>query len=102
MEKIRFAHADGREWSALVEDKESVMQAAVRVGVDGIIGECGGELSCGTCHVYVGDEARGYFPAAGADELDMLEVADDVTDESRLGCQLFVPADAGEITVVVP
>ena len=53
---------------------DSIMETAVRNGVPGIVGECGGSLSCASCHVYV-DEA--WFDRVGGprseDEAELLE-----------------------------
>jgi 2Fe-2S ferredoxin len=66
MARIRFVQQDGAENVIEVGSGANVMLAAVRNGVPGIEGECGGCLDCATCHVYV-DEAQvdGLPPAAG-------------------------------------
>ncbi len=51
--------------------------------------ECGGCLSCATCHVYVDEEWLDKMPEPREDELDMLDDAFDVEDNSRLSCQLI-------------
>ncbi len=92
---ITFRLADGSERRVEVAEGTSVMRAAVQHDVPGIEGECGGEMSCGTCHVYVADELASVTRAASNDELDLLESFDNRTDRSRLGCQV-------KITGVVP
>ena len=52
--------------------------------------ECGGACCCATCHVYVEDEWLDKIPDARDDELDMLDEAVDVEDNSRLSCQLIM------------
>ena len=52
----------------------SLMRAAVDGGVDEVGADCGGSLTCATCHVYVeGDWAARLVPPS-PDELDMLEM----------------------------
>lgn len=55
-------------------------------------GTCGGHASCCTCHVYIPttsseDEALQLSPVTES-ELDMLDLAYQPTDESRLACQM--------------
>ncbi|MFJ3780009.1 2Fe-2S iron-sulfur cluster-binding protein [Streptomyces sp. NPDC090075] len=90
MPKIQFRTSSGDLRTVDADEGESLMQAAVRNGVPGILGECGGELSCATCHVYIADPWAKHFPPASADEQDLLEMADDRRPDSRLGCQLKV------------
>lgn len=52
--------------------------------------ECGGACCCATCHVYVEDEWLDKIPAPRDDELDMLDEAVDIEDNSRLSCQLIM------------
>lgn len=82
-------------------DGDSVMAAAVNNDIPGIEGECGGELNCGTCHVYVTDRWRDAFPEADFDEEGMLDIVDDRTQDSRLGCQLRLGAQHDGLTVTV-
>ncbi|MFV2178573.1 2Fe-2S iron-sulfur cluster-binding protein [Actinomadura sp. LOL_016] len=84
-----------------VESGTTVMRAAVANDVPGITGECGGEMSCGTCHVYVREQWPDRLPPPD-EEAGMLEVIDDPEPTSRLGCQIHVGDDLDGITVTVP
>lgn len=56
MPKVTYVATDGKITALDVPAGTSVMKAAVLHGVDGIVGECGGNLMCATCHVYVDRE----------------------------------------------
>jgi 2Fe-2S ferredoxin len=79
---------------------ESIMHVAVQAGIPGIIGECGGDMSCATCHVYCEDQTG--FKRASTDEEDLLELADELRDTSRLSCQLKLSAATPDVVVEVP
>jgi ferredoxin, 2Fe-2S len=82
---------------------DSVMATAVKNGVPGIVGECGGNASCATCHVWVRDE---FLPAVGPpndNEDDMLDLAvSERRDGSRLSCQVPVTEALEGLTVDIP
>jgi len=89
MAKITFITKDQEEIT-LNADSGSIMELAVNNNVKGIEGECGGVCSCATCHVHVVAE---YFEKTGAPgeiEADMLELDDNVSEHSRLGCQIQI------------
>jgi len=48
-----FVLPDGRRQTVAVSPGTSLMKAATQAGVEGIVGDCGGVLSCFTCHVVV-------------------------------------------------
>lgn len=52
--------------------------------------ECGGACCCATCHVYVAEEWRDKLFAPRDDEIDMLDEAPDLEDNSRLSCQILM------------
>jgi 2Fe-2S ferredoxin len=69
----------------------SILEAARDVGApEG--SECGGCCSCSTCHVYVHAGAE-LLSTREDDELDILDNASDVRDNSRLGCQAQVKGE---------
>lgn len=82
---------------------QSIMLAAVKAGIDGIAADCGGVMSCGTCHVYVREPWAAELPPPGGDELALLEfVAAERRPASRLSCQIaLTPAHDG-FTVDLP
>lgn len=68
---------------------DSVMETAVRNGVPGIVGECGGSLSCATCHVFAAPDTFAQVGGPGDLEDEMLYgTAVDREDTSRLSCQI--------------
>ncbi|MFG2042994.1 2Fe-2S iron-sulfur cluster-binding protein [Dactylosporangium sp. NPDC048998] len=92
---------DGAEHEVEFKAGDSVMVTAVNNDVPGIEGECGGEMNCGTCHVYVGESWRDRFADVDWDEGVMLDIVDDRRPESRLGCQLKLREDLDGIVVTV-
>jgi 2Fe-2S ferredoxin len=67
----------------------SVMQAALHHRVDGILGECGGNCMCATCHVYVDLPFLSRLPLAKENEKFMLSIAAEGPEtSSRLSCQI--------------
>jgi len=104
MAKISFHHSGGNVDVLDVDPGTSLMRAAVTNGVDGIVGECGGQAMCATCHVYVRPEYLDALPEIGEDEEEMLECTAGPRDEtrSRLGCQITVGDGLEQIEVDVP
>lgn len=101
--KATWKLADGRAITLDVPEGQSLMEAATRHGVPGIIGECGGSMSCATCHVVVdaGWEDRAGMPSTFEDDmLDITEAGRQPT--SRLSCQLKMTAELDGIVVSVP
>ncbi|RYF47281.1 MAG: 2Fe-2S iron-sulfur cluster binding domain-containing protein [Comamonadaceae bacterium] len=89
MGRVVFVQPDGSKQEVEAVDGQSVMQVARANLVPGIVAECGGELSCATCHVIVDEQWAGRLPGRSADEEDMLEVAAEEPAEcSRLSCQV--------------
>ncbi len=52
--------------------------------------ECGGACSCATCHVYVEESWLERLNAKQDEEIDMLDEAFEVEDNSRLSCQIIL------------
>jgi 2Fe-2S ferredoxin len=96
-------HLDGHKQELEALTGQSVMKAATSNLVAGIIGECGGELSCATCHVFVEPEWLDALPEMSSTERDMLEVAaEEPTDQSRLCCQIVVTEGLEGLTLRIP
>lgn len=63
---------------------------------------CSGNAQCSTCHVLV---APGYFQKLNVmeeEEMDMIDLASDVTEFSRLGCQLKLDVNCEGIEFTIP
>lgn len=92
----------GAEYVVATAGCANLMQVAVENDVPNIEGECGGDLTCGTCHVYVEHAPPGYDAPQSAAELDMLEVVNAPTPASRMSCQLPVDGLVGGLRLRVP
>ena len=102
MIRITFITMDGKPAAVAAVAGASLMETAIRHGVAGIEAECGGACSCATCHVYVDPAWRGRVGDPDAMEADMLEMAYEVTSQSRLACQIRVTPALDGLTVRLP
>lgn len=102
MPKIHFTDNDGETRTIEANVGDSVMETAVRNGVPGIVAECGGSLSCATCHVFVDEAQYADLPPMEDMEDEMLwGAAVDREDCSRLSCQIKVTEDM-DLSVTTP
>ena len=69
-----------------------VMEIIRDWGLD-IKAECGGACACATCHVHVDEGWLDRLHAPLDEEIDRLDEAFDVRDNSRLSCQLLMTAE---------
>ena len=102
MSLVKFIDSSGAESEVSIDDGMSVMEGAIRAGIDGIDADCGGQLSCATCHVYVGEEWQDKVPAMSEDEDALLEFAADRRANSRLCCQILISSGKYFLVVEVP
>jgi ferredoxin, 2Fe-2S len=103
MPSITYVHPNGARQVLDVPVGTSVMRAAILNGVDGIVAECGGEMMCATCHVYVDEAQLGRTPSQSDDERAMLEfTASERRSNSRLSCQLVVTPEMDGLVVHLP
>jgi 2Fe-2S ferredoxin len=102
MPTITYTDAAGASRTVEAGVGDSVMETAVRNGVPGIVAECGGSLSCATCHVFVDEAEAGQLPPMEEMEDEMLwGAAVDRQDNSRLSCQIKV-TDGMDLHVTTP
>ncbi|SOD94741.1 2Fe-2S iron-sulfur cluster-binding protein [Blastococcus haudaquaticus] len=103
MPKVVYVGGSGQEHAVDGAVGESVMATAVKNGVPGIIGECGGNASCATCHVWVRAEFAELVGEPDDLEQDLLEMAvSEPRDSSRLSCQIPLSPELDGLTVDVP
>tara|TARA_B100000446_G_scaffold188335_1_gene223727 strand:- start:31903 stop:32223 length:321 start_codon:yes stop_codon:yes gene_type:complete len=100
--QLIFIEADGSQHEVDTTDGVNIMQAAMNNGVDSILAECGGTLSCATCHVYVDDEWSSKLAPASVMELELLEGVLDPKPNSRLSCQIEVTSELDGMTLHLP
>jgi len=67
-----------------------------------LTGACGGECACATCHLVFDPDVYDTLPDKIDEEDDMLDLAFELTDTSRLGCQITVREDFAGIRIRVP
>jgi len=98
----RIAGGRCRERRAVRElAQERVFTCGQRHDID-IEGACEGSLACSTCHVIVDTEWYDLLKEASEDEDDMLDLAFNLTQTSRLGCQIVIIEELDGLTVRLP
>lgn len=102
MPSVTFIRFDGSEQEVHVSSGTTLMHAATDNGVDGILADCGGACSCGTCHCYIEESWVAKVAAADEVESQMLEFVIDPQENSRLSCQIVVNDDLDGLVVKLP
>ena len=102
MTKLIFVDPDGTRNEVEAENGATAMETALRNGISGIVAECGGSLTCATCHVYVDDAWVDKVGGPSAPEEDMLDFAYDLRPTSRLSCQIKVSDELDGLVLHIP
>lgn len=101
--KVTWKLPDGGEITADVEHGQSLMLAAQANDVPYVLGECGGCLSCATCHVVVPDDWQDRVGPPEDMEDAMLDItAAPRTPQSRLSCQIEARPELDGLVLIVP
>ena len=101
MPKMVFIERDGTQKEVEAPLGLSVLEIAHRNSVD-IEGACEGSLACSTCHVIVDGAWFAKLAKPTEDEEDMLDLAFDLQETSRLGCQLIMTDALDGLVVNLP
>ena len=101
MPKMTFIERNGMPKEVDAPLGLSVLEIAHKHGVD-IEGACEGSLACSTCHVVVDAGWYGKLADATEDEEDMLDLAFDLQETSRLGCQIIMTEALDGLVVKLP
>lgn len=100
---FQFIHSGGDRQNVAGAQGDTVMQVAYDNDIAGIAAECGGSMSCGTCHVFLDEAAFERIEPASQNEIDMLEmVSSERRPTSRLSCQLKLDESFNGAEVHIP
>ena len=99
--KISVTDRDGNKQILEADTNSTLMEIIRDEGID-IEAACGGCCACATCHVYVDEEWKDKLPAKEDGEEDMLDMAFEPKQNSRLSCQLTVSDKLDGLIVNIP
>ena len=102
MAKVTYIESSGNSHTIEIVNGLSVMEGAVQNDIPGIDADCGGGMACATCHVYVKEEWFDKLPKKEDGEEDMLDMAFEPKQNSRLSCQLVVSDELDGLVVNIP
>lgn len=92
---------DGEEITVDAEVGKTLLEVAHANDID-LEGACDGSLACSTCHLILEQNVYDSLPPPEEEEEDMLDLAFDLTDTSRLGCQIKVDESLSGMVATVP
>uniref|UniRef100_A0A1A9WLI2 2Fe-2S ferredoxin-type domain-containing protein n=1 Tax=Glossina brevipalpis TaxID=37001 RepID=A0A1A9WLI2_9MUSC len=101
---VTFIKANGEKIKTEAKVGDTFLDVVVNnnIDLDGF-GACEGTLTCSTCHLIFKEADYNKLPHKPSDEeMDMLDLAYDLTDTSRLGCQIQLSKDMDGVEVHVP
>lgn len=105
MPKVTFIQKSEKPLTIDATEGRTLMHIATDEGLEGIDGVCGGCLACATCHLYIHPDWQARVSAESEqeqDEIDMLDLALNVTDASRLGCQIEMSNALDGLVIAIP
>ncbi len=102
MPLITYINAKNRQTSIDVPIGMTVMHGASINMIDGILAECGGALTCATCHCYVHPDWIDLTGTASDKENQTLAKVRQRKANSRLSCQLKLNEELDGLVVHIP
>ncbi|EEA02648.1 ferredoxin [Burkholderia sp. H160] len=102
MPTVTFIEHNGTEHVIETESGQLLMQVAINHQIPGILADCGGSVTCGTCHCYVSDAWADKLEPPGEDEAMMLDGILHTLPTSRLTCQIRVEPELDGLVVRLP
>jgi 2Fe-2S ferredoxin len=93
---------NGEKHTARISPGQSLMEAIRAAEPDGVVALCGGNCSCGTCHIYVDRLFMGRLPGIEIEEEELLSGIENSGDQSRLSCRLSYDAVPDGLRITVP
>tara|TARA_Y100000590_G_scaffold372823_1_gene436118 strand:+ start:402 stop:722 length:321 start_codon:yes stop_codon:yes gene_type:complete len=102
MAKITYIEHTGNTHTLDVPNGLTVMEGATQNNIPGIDADCGGSCACATCHVYVNKEWLEKLPKKESAEQDMLDLAFEPNESSRLSCQIIISDELDGLVVKMP
>ena len=101
--QVTWKMANGRKISAQVAEGETLKDAALANNVPHITGDCGGNMSCATCHVIVAPQWVAKTGTPDEFEDAILDVTEAPREQnSRLSCQIRMHAELDGLELLVP
>lgn len=91
---------EGVEHKLEATEEWSVMEIIRENGIN-MLAQCGGSCACATCHIYVDPSWKDKIPAPSEEEIGMLDGAFEVTEDSRLACQIFFTPELDGLRVTL-
>jgi ferredoxin, 2Fe-2S len=103
MPNVTYISHTGQTTTIDVPLGTSVMENAVKNGIEGIVGECGGAMLCATCHVYVDPAFLEKLDPIDEEQEEMLgATAAERKPNSRLSCQIRMKPQFDGLIVRMP
>jgi ferredoxin len=98
---VTYIYPDGEKREVDAEIGKHLLDVAHDNDID-LEGACGGELACATCHCIFEQSVYDSLPEKLEEEEDMLDLAIDLRETSRLGCQIRVTKELAGIQIQLP
>jgi 2Fe-2S ferredoxin len=103
MPNVTYISHTGETTTIDVPVGTTVMENAVKNGIEGIVAECGGAMLCATCHVYVDPAFVDKLDPIGEEQDEMLgATAAERKPNSRLSCQIRMTPELEGLIVRMP
>ena len=100
--RLNVIAREGKKTAIDIEEGTTIRDAIEEKLSPDNYGVCGGNCSCGTCHIYVTTEDFEKLKAKEEEEIGTLEaMATKLTSLSRLGCQIELKKECNNITVTI-
>ena len=100
MAKIHITNRDGETSEIEGEVGISIMEN-LRDNDYELEAICGGQCSCATCHIYIGEDWRAATGTRSDEETELLEELECMQDGSRLSCQIKFTEEMDGLTLEI-